>query len=676
MPNRPISKPRVAALVGPYLSGKTTLLESLLAACGAVHRKGTVKEGNLVGDSSPEARARQMSVEVNVARAEFMGDPWTFLDCPGSVELAQESLNALAVADVAVVVCEAEPARAITLAPLLKFLDDHAVPHILFINKMDNSVLKIRDALEALQLVSERPLVLREIPIREGDNVTGYVDLVSERAYRYKADQPSDLINIPKAIAERENQARQEMLEHLADFDDHLLEELLTDITPPASEIYDTLAKDLKNDLIVPVFFGSGLHDNGVRRLLKALRHEAPEPAETAARLNLPASDSPLAQCFKTLHAAHTGKLSLVRVWRGEIADGQAFAGGRVSGLFTLLGAKQEKKAKAQEGDVVALGRLDGPATGQLLTSQGCKPYNWTDPLPPLFALAISAAKKADEVKLSGALAKLAEEDPSYHVEHAEGTGETLLWGQGEIHLALAVERLKSHFGVDLVTRRPMVPYKETIRKAAKVHGRHKRQSGGHGQFGDVHVDIQPLPRGSGFVYKDTITGGVVPKQYIPAVGEGVADYLRQGPLGFQVVDLQVTLTDGSYHAVDSSDMAFKTAGRIAMAEGLPQCEPVLLEPILHVEVAVPNEFTSRAQRLLSSRRGQILGFDQKNGWKGWDMVAAYLPRSEMHDMIIELRSLTMGIGTFAWKFDHLQELLGKPADQVAKARKEQLEKA
>jgi elongation factor G len=676
MPNRPISKPRVAALVGPYLSGKTTLLESLLAACGVVHRKGSAKDGNMVGDSSPEAKARQMSVEVNVARAEFMGDPWTFLDCPGSVELAQETLNALAVADVAVVVCEAEPSRAITLAPLLKFLDDHEVPHILFINKMDNSILKIRDALEALQLVSERPLVLRELPIREGDRVTGYVDLVSERAYRYKPDQPSDLITIPKAVADREHEARQEMLEHLADFDDHLLEELLSDVNPPKAEIYDTLAKDLKGDLIVPVFFGSGLHDNGVHRLMKALRHEAPEPAETAARLKLPAGVSPLAQCFKTLHAAHTGKLSLVRVWQGEVSDGGMLAGGRVSGLFSLMGSKQEKKSKAIEGEVVALGRLEGVATGQLLTAQASQPYSWTAPLPPLFALAIGAAKKADEVKLSGALAKLAEEDPSYHVEHAEGTGETLLWGQGEIHLAIAAERLKNHFGVDLVTHRPMVPYKETIRKGAKVHGRHKRQSGGHGQFGDVHIDIQPLPRGSGFVFKDTISGGVVPKQYIPSVGEGAAEYLRQGPLGFQVVDLQVTLTDGTYHAVDSSDMAFKTAGRIAMSEGMPQCEPVLLEPILHVEVAVPNEFTSRAQRLLSSRRGQILGFDQKPGWKGWDMVAAYLPQSEMHDMIIELRSLTMGIGTFAWKFDHLQELLGKPAESVAKARREQLEKA
>jgi len=250
-----------------------------------------------------------------------------------------------------------------------------------------------------------------------------------------------------------------------------------------------------------------------------------------------------------------------------------------------------------------------------------------------------------------------------------------VLWGQGEIHLLVALERLKSRFGLGVVTHKPTVPYKETIKKPVSVHGRHKKQSGGHGQFGDVHVDIRPEPRGAGFVFEDKIVGGSVPRQYIPAVEDGVVDFLKQGALGFPVVDIAVTLTDGSYHAVDSSDMAFKTAARIAMAEGMPQCDPVLLEPILAVEISVPSDFTSKAQRIITGRRGQILGFDAKENWAGWDQVSAYLPQAEMGDLIVELRSLTMGVGTFGWRFDHLQELSGRAATQVVDARKESLAK-
>jgi elongation factor G len=671
MPNRPQSKPRVAALVGPYLSGKTTLLEALLYEAEALHRKGSVKDASSVGDGAPEARSRQMSTELNVVNVNYLGDAWTLIDCPGSIELAQESLNALAVADVAVVVAEPDPARVLMLSPLLKFLDDHKIPHILFLNKMDVSMMKVRDALEALQTVSERPLVLREIPLREGDKVTGYVDLVSERAYKYHPGDNSDLIQIPKDAADTEHQARQELLEHLADFDDHLMEELLTDVVPPTGEVYESLARDLKDDLIVPVFFGSAQADGGIRRLWKALRHETPEPHETFARLGLQnGNGGPLVQVFKTLHAAHTGKMSLARLWKGELADGASIGGGRVVGVMTLQGVKHDKKPKAAEGDVVGLGRLENLNTGQLANAEKAWDSGWLAPLAPLFALGVAVVKKADEVKLSGALSKLAEEDPSLSVEHTADTHETLLWGQGEIHLQIAIERLKSRFGLDVVTHRPQVPYKETIKKGTKVHGRHKRQSGGHGQFGDVHITIEPKKRGEGFAFKDTIVGGAIPKQYIQPVCDGVEEVMKQGPLGFQVVDLAVILTDGSFHAVDSSDMAFKTAGQLAMREGLPQCEPVLLEPILSVEIAIPSEHTSKAQRLVSSRRGQILGYDGKDGWKGWDVVSAQLPQAEMHDLIIELRSLTMGVGTFAWHFDHLQELTGRGAEKVVEDRK------
>lgn len=669
MTSKSPSQPRACALVGPFASGKTSLLEALLFACGAVGRQGRIKDGTTVGDASPEARARLMSVEPNIASADYLGERWTFIDCPGSVEFQQDAFNALMVADVAVVVCEPDPARAVMVAPILKFLDGHKIPHLLFVNKIDNAGTRLKETLEALQAVSDRPLVMREIPIREGDAVTGYIDLVSERAYKYRPGQSSAVIQIPDALKGEENAARQEMLEHLADFDDHLMEELLEDVRPPTEEVYADLGKDLAGDLIVPVFFGSAENDGGIHRLLKALRHDCPGPAVAAERLGLAAEGGAVATVFKTVHAAHTGKLSYARVWRGEFADNQTLEVGRIGGLYIPAGGTPTKTAKVGAGEICAFGRLDAAATGQSLGAVDEGVEAWPAPLSPLFAFALAAEKKGDDVKLAGAVTKLAEEDPSLSLEHSE-FGELVLRGQGEIHLQVAIDRLKSRFNMAVVTTKPTVPYKETIRKATSVHGRHKKQSGGHGQFGDVHIDIAPLPRGEGFRFVDKIVGGVVPRQYIPSVEMGVTEFLRQGPFGFPVVDVQVTLTSGSYHAVDSSDMAFKTAARIAMSEGMPQCDPVLLEPILAVEISVPSDCTAKAQRIVSGRRGQILGYDSKEGWPGWDTVSANLPQAEMDDLIVELRSLTMGVGTFSWRFDHLQELSGKPAEKVVEARK------
>lgn len=668
------SAPRCAALVGPYLSGKSTLLESLLAYTGAISRRGSVREGNTVADSSAEARDRQMSTEMTVASTEYLGEPWTFIDCPGSIELAQEAYNALMVVDAAVVVCEPEPQKALTLAPLLRFLDQHHIPHLIFINKMDIATAGVRDTLAALQAQSQRPLVLREIPIREGEKVTGFVDLVSERAFRWQEGKPSELIAVPETVADREREERTKMLEALADFDDALLEKLLEDTLPSPDEVYAELARDLQQDLIVPVFFGSAEGMHGITRLLKALRHETPEPQQTAERLGIAPSGEPCARVFKTLHASHTGKLSIARVWRGPISDGMTLSGDRLAGISKMLGSRLDKVASANVGEVVAFGRLESAETGDLVSPSGkAEGAPWPPPLTPLFALAIQPAQRADEVKLTSALAKVVSEDPSLSFGHDPDTGELLLWGQGEIQLQIAVDRLKNRFNIQVTSRRPQVPYKETIRAAVSQHARHKKQSGGHGEFGDVHIEIKPRGRGEGFVFSDRITGGVVPKQYIPAVELGVREYLSRGPLGFNVVDVEVTLTDGQYHTVDSSDMAFRKAAQLAMREGMPKCNPVLLEPIFNVRIVVPSEFTSRVQRLVSGRRGQILGYEPKADWPGWDEVNVLLPQAEMHGLVVELRSATLGVGTFAWTFDHLQELTGKLADEVVAQRQAQL---
>ncbi len=668
------SGPRVAALVGPYLSGKTALLESILLATGAVGRKGSNKDGYAVGDSTPEAKARQMSTELNVASTQYLGERWTFIDCPGSIELIQEPSNALMVADTAVVVCESDVNRALTVAPILKFLDEAKIPHIVFINKMDTALSSIREMVGALQGLSARPLVLREVPIRDGDHVTGHVDLVSERAFKWAPGKPSVLIQVPDSLKADEQGARTGLLESLADFDDKLLENLLEDVIPSTDEIYKSLSKDLQHGLIVPVFFGSAEHDNGIRRLLKALRHESPEVAATAQRHGIDPKGGTLAQVFKTVHAGHAGKLSYGRVWRGEVKDAMTLNDHRVSGLHHVLGAKTEKLDKAVAGDVVALGRMDGIDTGDALSETGKdQGAPWPEPRKPLFSLSIHSEHRADEVKLSGALSKLVDEDPSLSYQPNPDTGELLLWGQGEMHLLIALDRLKNKYHLAVKSSRPQVPYKETIRKPTAQHARHKKQSGGHGEFGDVHLEIRPLPRGSGFQFANTVTGGAVPKQYFGAVEDGVEEYLARGPLGFKVVDISVTLTDGQYHTVDSSDMAFKKAAQQAMREGMPNCGPVLLEPIYKVDIALPNEFTSKIQRLVSGRRGQILGFNAKDGWTGWDEVTVQLPQSEMHDLIIELRSMTLGVGSFRWEFDHLQELSGKEADEVISRRKSAL---
>ena len=662
---------RCAALIGPYLSGKTSLLEALLFASGGTGRRGSVRDGNAVGDHAPEARARQMSTELNVASTKFLGDPWTILDCPGSVELSYEAQGALLAADVAVVVAEPEVERALTISSLLRFLNQHKIPHMIFINKMDTANARVRDVLAALQSVSERPLVLRQVPLRGPDSeITGYVDLVSERAYRYRPGQASDLIKLPDNFWDEERATRTNLIEKLADFDDALLEKLLEEVEPSKEEIYQHLTKSLSRVEVVPVFLGSALADHGVRRLWKALRHETPQPQETAARLGIAAEGEPLAQVIKTYHLPHTGKLSLVRVWRGAINEGMVLNGTRVAGLLRLTGAHQEKVPSAQAGEIVGLTRMEDIATGAVLTPSGkAGPLTRPERPQPVFGLAIAAERRADDVKLTGAIGKLVEEDPTLELEQNADTQEMVLWGQGDIHLQIAMDRLRNRHNLAVNGRPAAVPYKETIRRGTQQHSRFKRQSGGHGQFADVTIEVSALPRGSGFTFTDKVVGGAIPRNYIPAVEEGVVEALRRGPLGFPVIDAAVNLITGQFHAVDSSDQAFHTAGRQAIQEALPKCDPILLEPIDTVEISVPNAFTARVQRLVSGRRGQILGYDAKEGWPGWDVVSAHMPQSELHDLIVELRSLTLGVGSFAHRFDHMQELSGKPAEKVLAMR-------
>jgi elongation factor G len=616
-----------------------------------------------------------MSVEATVATTEFMGESLTFIDCPGSVEFAFEAEPVLAACDIAVVVAEADEKKIPGLQLIMRKLDDLGIPRILFLNKVDKAIAGVRDTLKMLQPASSTPLLLRQIPLRKDGIVIGSIDLALERAYIYREHAESEIAEIPGDEKAREVEARFAMLETLADHDDLLMEQLLDEIPPPRDAVFDDLAADLREGMVTPVLIGTAEKGNGVLRLLKAIRHDAPDVEATRKRLGAPEGNGALVQVMKTIHTAHGGKLSISRILSGSVADGSELvlpdgAVAKVSGIYRMLGKDQAKLTVAKTGETVALGKLEEARTGQTLNSAkgGVAQLVHLEPSQPVYSFALRPKERKDEVKMSAAIHRLAEEDPSLGLRHQQDTGETVISGHGEMHLRVTVERLEGKNQIAIEGRAPAVPYRETIRKSTQQRGRHKKQSGGHGQFGDVVLEIKPLPRGSGFQFTDTITGGVVPKTYIQSVETGIRDYLKSGPLGFPVVDVAVNLSDGSYHAVDSSDMAFQMAAKIAMREGMAACSPVLLEPIMKVEIFTPSDATAKITGIIPQRRGQILGYDARPGWPGWDVVEAMMPQSEIGDLIIELRSATSGVASYRAEFDHMAELTGRLADEAMNA--------
>jgi elongation factor G len=668
--------PKCIAIVGPFASGKTTLLEAILARTGAIPKQNTIASGGTVGDSSPEARAHAMSVEATFATTEFMGEQITFADCPGSIEFAAEMEPVLAACDAAVVVAEADEKKIPALQLILRRLEELAIPRILFLNKIDKTEGGVRDTLKLLQPASRTPLLLRQIPLRKDGAIVGSIDLALERAYVWRPHAESEVTAIPDDEKAREVEARFSMLERLADHDDTLMEQLLEDIEPPQDEVFDDLAADIREGSVIPVLIGAAENGNGILRLLKTIRHDAPDVEATRERLGAPAAGT-LMQVMKSVHTPHGGKLSIARILSGTVNDGIELitSGGasvKVSGIYRMLGTQQTKLSSASTGETVALGKLDDARTGDTLAADKSPPKALGAPeyLRAVFAVALRPRERKDDVKLSAALQKLGEEDPSLGIEQNQESGETILSGHGEMHLRVVVERLEGKYQIPVESYPPSIPYRETIRKSVTQRGRHKKQSGGHGQFGDVVLEIRPLPRGAGFEFTDTITGGVVPKQYFSSVEAGVREYLKCGPLGFPVVDIAVNLADGSYHSVDSSDMAFQQAARIGMKEGMAQCSPVLLEPIYKVEIYTPNEATARITAMVPQRRGQILGFNPRPEWDGWDVVEALMPQAEMGHLIIELRSATAGVATYRARFDHMAELTGRIADDVMNRQK------
>ncbi|MFA6115748.1 MAG: elongation factor G [Sphingomonas sp.] len=660
---------RAIALVGPAGAGKTSLAEALLHAAGAVPRLGAVDAGSCVGDASPEARARGGSTELNLLRFEWMGDRYLLTDAPGSPAFVTDMEMALAAADLALVVIDPDPARAPLVEPTLRRLEAIGLPHALFVNKIDQARGSIQDLLAALQPMSAAALVARQIPIRAGERTAGFVDLALERAYHYQTGQRSQQVPLAAHLKEDEAAARFHMLEQLADHDDTLLEQLLSDEVPSLETIFGDLARETAAGLVVPVLFGSALNGFGIRRLLKMLRHDTPTAAQTAERIGVA---SPAVQVLKISHGSTIGRLAIARVFGGPLSEGAELVGDdgetmRAGALFALQGGTATRIQRAEPGEIVGIAKAEATRAGDLI-GIAARPEAATadSPLPAAnHALAISVKDHKDEVRLSTSLNKLAEEDPGLRWGQDEGSRETLLRGINDEHLAVALDRLKRRYGVAISARPPAVAYRETIKKAASQRGRHKKQSGGHGQYGDVVIEIAPLERGQGFRFDDRITGGAIPRQWIPAVEQGVRDAMAKGPLGVEVVDVAVALVDGSFHAVDSSELAFRTAGRIAMAEALAAATPYLLEPIAHVTIHAPGSATSRITSAVASRRGQMLGMTPLAGWSRWDVIEVLLPDAELHDLDAELRSLSQGMARYTAHFDHLAPVAGKVADDI-----------
>jgi elongation factor G len=665
---------RVIALVGPAGAGKTSLAEALLYASGTTDRQGSVANGSSIGDSSAEARQRGGSTETNLYNFTYLGDKYAVIDAPGSIGFAADAARGVAVADVAIVVVDPDPARAALAAPALRMLDELGIPHLLFVNRIDQAHGRIRDLLTALQPMSVSPLIARQLPIREGEKVTGFVDIALERAYHYVPGKPSEPIALPEELADREAQARTQLLEQLADHDDTLLEQLLMDQVPEPGTIFADLKRETSDNLGVSVLFGSAHNRWGIGRLLKALRHEAPGPQSTAQRLGV---DTPALYAFKIFHGGSVGRLALTRALGGPVHENSDFKSsggehGRLGALFAVQGDKTAKIADANDGDVVAVAKADAVKAGDWIGA-GALPPPVDLSLPSRnCTLAIEPADRKDDVKLSGALARVLEEDPSLTLEQDEASHEMRLRGVNDEHLRAALAKLKRRYGVEVTHRAPSIGYRESIRRPVTQRGRHKKQSGGHGQYGDVIIEIRPLGRGEGFKFDEKIHGGSIPKQWIPAVEQGVKDAMRKGPLGFPVVDAAVTLIDGSYHSVDSSELAFRLAGRIAMQEALAEAVPHLLEPVQKLVLVTPASATSRVSSAVASRRGQMLGLGPRDGWTGWDRIEALIPEAELDGLEAELRSMSQGLASYEAEFDHLAELSGHLADKVVKQHVEE----
>ncbi|KRS17729.1 elongation factor G [Roseovarius indicus] len=635
---------RVFTVLGPSQSGKSTLVEGL------------------IGLEEQRAQVLDIAGVAKVSQFGFMGDDWTAVDIAGGAENLSTAGPALAGSDAAVLCVGADPEAAVLAAPYFRLIEEAGVPCFLFVNRVDAAAGRMSEVIASLQVYCRHGIALRQVPIREDGQIVGAVDLISERAWQYREGEPSALVEIPESVASREQEAREHLLEALADFDDGLMEQLIEDKQPLTEDVYHTATSVLQHHDLVPALMGSAEHRHGMLRLMKSLRHEA--PGAEVARERLSEGAKPVAVGLLADHVKHLGKTVMIRALGEGVGNGKPL-GGKAVGSITGLDAKSPLPELAP-GDVGLTMKSDHLKAGEVYGADAAHPLpDWAQAHEPGYRRLIEPAHERDEARLSSALERLSEIDTGIRVEQDAQSGHAVLCGQGPQHFRRLASKLSDGFGIEVTEHHVPPAYRETIRKPVTCHHRHRKQSGGAGQFADVVIDVKPLARGSGVAFDEVVKGGAVPRNYIPAVEAGVRDALTEGPNGFPVVDVSVTLTDGKHHSVDSSDFAFRTAGKNAMKEAMAESGATVLEPIAQVLIHVPSVYAGGLVPTISGMKGQVMGFEGHPTAAGWDVFRAMLPMTALDELTHTLASAARGTAWFTAEFDHYTEVR---AEELAKA--------
>lgn len=673
---------RNIALVAHSGAGKTSLAEAMLYNGGSIKRQGRIEDGNTAMDFEPEELKRTSSISSGFHQYEWKKHTVTLIDTPGDQNFFSDTLICQQGADGIVVVIDAVDGIKVQTERAWEFAKDFNQPCVIFINKLDRERADFSRAFqEAAEIFDPKPIIL-QLPIGAEADFKGVVDLISGKAYIYDGDGKAKKSEIPADMQEQYESDRENLIENIAEADDELIERYLEGEEISEEDLRAALRKGTLAHTFVPVVCGSATQNIGIDLLANLIVDALPTPIDRGPRLGTdPASGSEVERApdaeapfsgfvIKTLADPYAGRLTIFRVVSGTIgADGTFYNASketreRFNQLLTITGKEQKPATGAGPGSIVAVAKLKETLTGHTLCDENAKiVYKCVDPLPSLMSFAISAKSKGDEDKIFISLSKLLEEDPSLKLDRLAETKEILLSGLGQIHIETTVEKLKRKFNVEAVLNTPKVPYRETIKKKVRVQGRHKKQTGGHGQFGDCWIQLEPLPRGKGFEFVDAVVGGVIPRTYIPAVEKGVIEASQKGVLaGFPCVDFKVTLDDGSYHAVDSSEMAFKIAGSLAYKKAAEEAQPVLLEPIMNVTITTPEDFMGDIMGDLNGRRGRVLGMDSagKN-----QVIKANVPMAEFLTYAPDLRSMTGGRGIYTMEFSHYDEVPAHIAEKI-----------
>ena len=660
---------RNVALISHGGAGKTSLGEAMLFDAGAVQRLGSVDAGTSTLDYDPDEQKRQQSINLAIGTLDIDGARITIVDTPGYADFQADVVEALAAVDAAIVVVDASAGVEVGTQEVWKLAEERSLPRFVFINKMDRENANYDSVLDALKATFGPKIAPVYLPIGSAESFRGYVDVIEQHANVYEGGKPTE-VPIPDEMRAAEEARREALVEAAAEASDDLMTRYLDGEELNDAEIEAALHKGTREGSVVPVFVGSALKNIGVRELTAMIGKHIPSAAEVGHRTTTdgkriePDPASPfVAQVFKTTADPFVGRLTYFRVVSGTLhSQGHLWNASRkeeerIGNILGMQGKEQVNLPQAGPGDVVAVAKLASTQIGDTLVADKSQavelpPFQFAE---PSLQVSIEPESKADLDKLGQALQRMLEEEPSARVHREEGTGETILTAMGDAHVDVLVERLKRKFGAAVRTGSPRVPYRETIRKPAKIDNRFKRQTGGHGQFGHVVIEFEPLPSGTGFEFGNKIVGGVVPRQYIPAVEKGLREAMIEGVLaGYPVVDMRATLVDGSYHTVDSSEMAFKVAASQALKRAFPEADPTLLEPILEVEVVVPDAYMGDVMGQITSKRGHVLGMDSGGGMQ---RLRAQVPQGEMFHYATELRSITQGRGRFSWRLDHYAEV-------------------